>query len=87
MVLHLDFAVVAAAVLARAAVDVVVVIVYAANIAVALLVLAAVRGVHLLCFIHGGRRRWRRPRRGRRKSTQFLARLDRDDCCRHSIHW
>lgn len=88
--LHFGIAVAAAPVLAdAAAVDVVVVIVvvYAAGVVVALW--AAVRGVHVLRFIHGGgprcRRRRRRPR-GRRKASQFLTRLDRDSCCRHSIH-
>lgn len=89
MVLHFGIAVVAVCsppVLAPRAgtVDVVVVVVYAAGVVVALW--AAVRGVHLLRFIHGGGPRRRRPR-GRRKSSQFLTRLDRDSCCRHSIHW
>lgn len=88
--LHFGIALAAAPVLAAGAtVDVIVVVVYAAGVVGALL-LAAVRGVHLLRFIHGGdprcRRRQRRPR-GRRKSTQILTRLDRDSCCRHSIHW
>lgn len=92
MVLHFGIAVVAVRtppVLAprAGAVDVVVVVVYAAGVVVALW--AAVRGVHLLRFIHGGGPRCRRRRRprGRRKSSQFLTRLDRDSCCRHSIHW
>lgn len=88
--LHFGIALAAAPVFAAGAtVDVIVVVVYAAGVVGALL-LAAVRGVHLLRFIHGGdprcRRRQRRPR-GRRKSTQILTRLDRDSCCRHSIHW
>lgn len=91
--LHFGIAVAASPVLAAgAAVDVViVVVVYAAGVVRALLSVAAVRGVHLLRFIHGDprcRRRQRRRRRprGRRKSTQILTRLDRDSCCRHSIH-
>lgn len=76
-----------------AAVDGVVVVVYAAGAVVEAVLLTAVRGVHLLRFIHGddgpqrGRRRRRRPRGRGRKSTQILTRLDRDGCCRHSIHW
>lgn len=95
---HFGIAVaIATPVLASAAVNVVVVVIVYAGVAL----LAAVRGVHLLRFIHpaggGPRCRRRRPRRrrrlllgrrsswSRRNSTQFLTLLDRDSCCRHSI--
>lgn len=96
---HFGIAVaIATPVLASAAVIIIVVVVVIVYAGVALL--AAVRGVHLLRFIHPGEGgpgcRRRRPRRRRRlmgrwsswsrKSTQFLTMLDRDSCCRHSIH-
>lgn len=86
MVLHFGIAVAASPILATVAVDGIVVVVYAAGVIAALL--AAVRGVHLLRVVHGGDGCPRcRQRPDRRISTQFVNRLDRDSCCRHSIHW